>query len=200
MEFANTIHGAGTDLLNLISDILDLSKIESGTVTVECEDLLFTHLRETIERNFRHEAEARKLSFTADFDTRLGRAITTDSKRLLQVLKNLLSNAFKFTEHGGVRLHVGVATGGWSTDHPILSQAPSVVEFSVSDTGIGIPPEKQTHHLRGLPAGRCRHGAQVRRHRTRTRDQPRARAPARRRDPPEQHRPAAAAPSRCICR
>jgi HAMP domain-containing protein/CheY-like chemotaxis protein/signal transduction histidine kinase len=143
VEFANTIHGAGTDLLNLISDILDLSKIESGTVTVECEDLLFTHLRETIERNFRHEADARKLSFTADFDTRLGRSITTDSKRLLQVLKNLLSNAFKFTERGGVRLHVSIATGGWSSEHPILGQAPSVVEFSVSDTGIGIPPEKQ---------------------------------------------------------
>ncbi len=143
VEFANTIHGAGTDLLNLISDILDLSKIESGTVTVECEELLFTHLRETIERNFRHEAEARKLSFTADFDSRLTRAITTDSKRLLQVLKNLLSNALKFTERGGVRLHIGVATGGWSSEHPILSQVPSVVEFSVSDTGIGIPPEKQ---------------------------------------------------------
>jgi len=112
-------------------------------VTVECEDLLFTHLRETIERNFRHEADARKLSFTADFDPRLGRAITTDSKRLLQVLKNLLSNALKFTDHGGVRLHVGAATGGWTPDHPTLSQAPSVVEFSVSDTGIGIPPEKQ---------------------------------------------------------
>ncbi len=143
VEFANTIHGAGTDLLNLISDILDLSKIESGTVTVECEELPFTNLRETIERNFRHEADARKLSFTADFDARLGRAIATDSKRLLQVLKNLLSNAFKFTERGGVRLHVGVATGGWSAEHPILSQAPAVVEFSVSDTGIGIPPEKQ---------------------------------------------------------
>jgi len=143
VEFSKTIHGAGTDLLNLISDILDLSKIESGTVTVECEDLLFTHLRETIERNFRHEAEARKLSFTADFNPRLGRAITTDSKRLLQVLKNLLSNAFKFTERGGVRLHVGLATSGWTADHPVLKQAPSVVEFSVSDTGIGIPPEKQ---------------------------------------------------------
>ncbi|MGH8139018.1 MAG: response regulator, partial [Steroidobacteraceae bacterium] len=143
VEFAKTIHGAGTDLLNLISDILDLSKIESGTVTVECEDLLFTHLRETIERNFRHEAEARKLSFTADFDARLGGVITTDSKRLLQVLKNLLSNAFKFTDRGGIRLHVGVATGGWSVDHPTLSRAPAVIEFSVSDTGIGIPQEKQ---------------------------------------------------------
>jgi CheY-like chemotaxis protein/signal transduction histidine kinase len=143
VEFANTIHGAGTDLLNLISDILDLSKIESGTVTVECEDLLFTHLRETIERNFRHEAEARKLSFMADFDNRLGRAINTDSKRLLQVLKNLLSNAFKFTERGGVRLHVGIANGGWTAEHPTLSQVAAVVEFSVSDTGIGISPEKQ---------------------------------------------------------
>jgi HAMP domain-containing protein/signal transduction histidine kinase/DNA-binding response OmpR family regulator len=143
VEFAKTIHGAGTDLLNLISDILDLSKIESGTVTVECEDLLFTHLRETIERNFRHEAEARKLSFTAEFDARLGRAITTDSKRLLQVLKNLLSNAFKFTDRGGVRLHVGIALSGWTSEHPTLSQAPSVIEFSVSDTGIGIPSEKQ---------------------------------------------------------
>jgi CheY-like chemotaxis protein/signal transduction histidine kinase/HAMP domain-containing protein len=143
VEFASTIHAAGTDLLNLISDILDLSKIESGTVTVECEDLQFTRLKETIERNFRHEADARQLSFTAEFEPNLGRAIVTDSKRLLQVLKNLLSNAFKFTERGGVRLHVGLAAGGWSAEHPILSQAPSVVELSVSDTGIGISPEKQ---------------------------------------------------------
>jgi len=143
VEFAKTIHSAGTDLLNLISDILDLSKIESGTVTVESEDLLFTHLRESIERNFRHEAESRSLSFTTEFDTRLGRHVTTDSKRLMQVLKNLLSNAFKFTAHGGVRLHVGVAKGGWTPDHPVLSQAPSVVEFSVTDTGIGIALEKQ---------------------------------------------------------
>ncbi|MET0985277.1 MAG: response regulator, partial [Steroidobacteraceae bacterium] len=143
VEFAKTIHGAGTDLLNLISDILDLSKIESGTVTVESEDLLFSHLKETIERNFRHEAEARKLSFTADLDPRLGRSITTDSKRLMQVLKNLLSNALKFTAHGGVRLHVGIASGGYTPDHPVLSQVPTVVEFSVTDTGIGIAPEKQ---------------------------------------------------------
>jgi HAMP domain-containing protein/CheY-like chemotaxis protein/signal transduction histidine kinase len=143
VEFSKTIHSAGTDLLNLISDILDLSKIESGTVTVEVEDVSFAHLRETLERNFRHEADARKLAFTADFDQHLGRTMTTDSKRLMQVLKNLLSNALKFTEHGGVRLRVGAATGGWTIDHPSLSQAPTVVEFSVSDTGIGIPPEKQ---------------------------------------------------------
>jgi CheY-like chemotaxis protein/signal transduction histidine kinase len=143
VEYGKTIHAAGTDLLNLISDILDLSKIESGTVTVEVEDLQFTHLREMIDRNFRHEAEARKLTFTTEFDRAVGRSISTDTKRLLQVLKNLLSNAFKFTERGGVHLRVGTATGGWSSHHPVLGKAHSVVEFSVSDTGIGIPHEKQ---------------------------------------------------------
>jgi len=143
IEFAKTIHGAGTDLLNLISDILDLSKIESGTVTVESEELLFSHLRETIERNFRHEAEARALLFTTDFEPALGRQLSTDPKRLLQVLKNLLSNAFKFTAQGSVTLRVHPASSGWSPDHPILSQVPTVVAFSVSDTGIGIAPEKQ---------------------------------------------------------
>ena len=85
VEFAKTIHAAGTDLLNLISDILDLSKIESGTVTVESEELAFSQLRETIERNFRHEAESRHLTFTADFDPRLGRTMVTDAKRLMLV-------------------------------------------------------------------------------------------------------------------
>jgi HAMP domain-containing protein/CheY-like chemotaxis protein/signal transduction histidine kinase len=143
VEYARTIHSAGTDLLNLITDILDLSKIESGTVTVEYEELGFGSLKETIERTFRHEAETRKVAFTLDFDLRLARSMTTDSKRLLQILKNLLSNAFKFTERGGVRLHVTPATGGWSLEHPTLSQSGTVIEFSVSDTGIGIPVEKQ---------------------------------------------------------
>jgi CheY-like chemotaxis protein len=143
IEFAKTIHGAGTDLLNLISDILDLSKIESGTVTVESDEVPFSGLREAVDRNFRHVAESRKLSFMTDLDPRLGRAITTDSKRLLQVLKNLLSNAFKFTDSGGVRLEIAAAEGGWSGDHPVLTQVPTVVRFTVSDTGIGIPAEKQ---------------------------------------------------------
>ncbi|HVS76116.1 MAG TPA: response regulator, partial [Steroidobacteraceae bacterium] len=143
VEYARTIHSAGTDLLNLITDILDLSKIESGTVTVEYEELSFVTLRETLERTFRHEAESRKLAFTLDFDARLARSMTTDSKRLLQILKNLLSNAFKFTERGGVRLYVTPATGGWNIDHPSLNQSGTVIEFSVSDTGIGIPLEKQ---------------------------------------------------------
>jgi CheY-like chemotaxis protein/signal transduction histidine kinase len=143
VEFARTIHGAGTDLLNLISDILDLSKIESGTVTVDAEEILTSNLLETVGRPFRHEAENRQLSFNIDVDPNLGRSIVTDSKRLQQVLKNLLSNAFKFTAEGGVRLSVSAAVGGWSAEHPILNQSPAVIAFEVSDTGIGIPLEKQ---------------------------------------------------------
>ncbi|MPZ45976.1 MAG: response regulator [Betaproteobacteria bacterium] len=143
VEFAQTIHGAGTDLLNLISDILDLSKIESGTVTVECEEITFPHLRDLVQRNFGHIADARRLAFNIDFDATLGAAITTDPKRLLQVLKNLLTNAFKFTEQGGVRLEIAPAKGGWTPTHPILSAVDEAVRVTVADTGIGIPPEKQ---------------------------------------------------------
>jgi CheY-like chemotaxis protein/signal transduction histidine kinase len=143
VEFARTIHSAGTDLLNLISDILDLSKIESGTVSVEAEEIFFTNLQDMVVRPFRHEAESRKLSFDVQIDSKLERSIFTDSKRLQQVLKNLLSNAFKFTEQGGVKLSVYEASTGWSPEHPVLKNATSVVAFEVSDTGIGIVPEKQ---------------------------------------------------------
>jgi signal transduction histidine kinase len=142
-EFARTIHGAGTDLLNLISDILDLSKIESGTVTVEAEELFFSNVLDAVGRPFRHEAETRQLSFNVDLDPTLGRSLITDSKRLQQVLKNLLSNAFKFTARGGVQLKVFAAPAGWTSTHPVLSQAQGVVAFEVADTGIGIPAEKQ---------------------------------------------------------
>src|SRR6202795_424589 len=143
VEFARTIHGAGTDLLNLITDILDLSKIESGTVSVEAEEVFFASMLDAVGRPFRHEAENRHLSFEVQSDPHLARSVVTDSKRLQQVLKNLLSNAFKFTEVGGVRMSVSLARSGWSEDHPILGKAASVVAFEVSDSGIGIPFEKQ---------------------------------------------------------
>jgi CheY-like chemotaxis protein/signal transduction histidine kinase len=142
VEFARTIHGAGSDLLNLISDILDLSKIESGTVSVDAEDITLSLLEESVTRPFRHEAERRGLSFDVTIAPEL-RSITTDSKRLQQVLKNLLSNAIKFTEHGGVRMRVAGVTSGWTPTHPVLATASTVVAFEVSDTGIGILPEKQ---------------------------------------------------------
>ncbi|VFU09684.1 Histidine kinase [Methylocella tundrae] len=143
VEYARTIHAAGTDLLNLISDILDLSKIESGTVSVDAEEISFAHLLQTIARPFRHEAESRELTFEVETAQGLGRSIVTDVKRLRQILKNLLSNAFKFTGSGGVKLTVVPATQGWSADNVSLQHAQGVVAFEVSDTGIGIPPEKQ---------------------------------------------------------
>ncbi|HEY0504134.1 MAG TPA: response regulator [Lysobacter sp.] len=143
VEYGRTIHAAGTDLLHLISDILDLSKIESGTVTIDVETISFSHLRENLERGFRHEAERRGLEFSLDFSPELGPTFRSDPKRLQQILKNLLSNAFKFTEYGSVRLRARPVARGWSEEHPILSRAPVVVAIDVTDTGIGISPDKQ---------------------------------------------------------
>jgi HAMP domain-containing protein/signal transduction histidine kinase/CheY-like chemotaxis protein len=143
IDFAKNIHSAGSDLLTLINDILDLSKIESGTVTVEAEEVHFAGLRDTIDRSFRHIAESKTLPFHVNFDPGLPRSMTTDPKRLQQILKNLLSNAFKFTSHGKVEVQVKAAASGWSPDHPVLSRSGGVVSLAVHDTGIGIAPEKQ---------------------------------------------------------
>ncbi|HKE48547.1 MAG TPA: HAMP domain-containing protein [Rhodanobacteraceae bacterium] len=143
VEFAKTIHAAGTDLLHLISDILDLSKIESGTVTVDSEEIQFEHLKENMERGFRHEADRRGLDFSVDFPHEVGRSLTSDPKRLQQILKNLLSNALKFTERGSVHLNARIARAGWSQGHPVLDHAATVVAFEVVDTGIGISADKQ---------------------------------------------------------
>ncbi len=143
VEFATTIHSAGSDLLTLINDILDLAKIESGTMTVEADDVLFADLRTSMDQIFAEIARNKGIQFTVDLDPELPKAISTDSKRLQQVLKNLLSNAFKFTEHGSVNLRIAPAAEGWSTEHAGLMRADCVVAFSVSDTGIGIPLKKQ---------------------------------------------------------
>jgi HAMP domain-containing protein/signal transduction histidine kinase/DNA-binding response OmpR family regulator len=143
VEFARNIHASGGDLLNLISDILDLSKIESGTVTVEPEEVLFSKVQEAVERSFRHVAEARHLTFKIESDNELPQSMITDLKRLQQVLKNLLSNAFKFTTHGSVVFRMRVAKAGWSPEHAILKNSSRVIAFEVSDTGIGIPLDKQ---------------------------------------------------------
>src|ERR1700732_1703564 len=132
VEFARTIHSAGTDLLNLISDILDLSKIESGTVSVEAEEVFFASVLEMVARPFRHEAENRRLNFEVQTDPHLSRSLVTDSRRLHQGLKNPLSNSFNFPEQGGVRLSVSLAPSGWSENHPVLSGVQSVVAFEVA--------------------------------------------------------------------
>jgi HAMP domain-containing protein/signal transduction histidine kinase/DNA-binding response OmpR family regulator len=143
VEFSRNINSSGSDLLNLINDILDLSKIESGTVTVEVEEIPFDRLRQNIERNFRHVAEAKNLPFDVHFASDLPLVMESDDKRLQQILKNLLSNAVKFTAHGHVHVRVELATQGWSKDHTVLSKAEKIVAFTVEDTGIGIAPEKQ---------------------------------------------------------
>ncbi len=143
IEFANTIFSSGNDLLSLINDILDLSKIESRTVTIESEDVRFTDLQETMERIFRPVAESKRLGFDIYLDPDLPHVIQTDAKRLEQVLKNLLANAFKFTERGSVTLRMEIARRGWSAVHSKLNRAEKVISFTVIDTGIGIPFEKQ---------------------------------------------------------
>ncbi|MBW8910567.1 MAG: response regulator, partial [Sphingomonas sp.] len=142
-EFARTIHSAGSDLLSLINDILDLSKIESGTVSIELGDMPMNSLKQHMERTFRQLAADKSLEFRVEFEGALPGAIRTDEKRLQQVVLNLLSNAFKFTAHGSVTLAVRNATSGWSTNHPVLRNADGVVEIAVTDTGIGIPKDKQ---------------------------------------------------------
>jgi CheY-like chemotaxis protein/signal transduction histidine kinase/HAMP domain-containing protein len=145
VEFARNIHSAGTDLLTLITDILDLSKIESGIVTVEVADVTFASLKDGVQRTFHHVAESKGVLLRVDTDEALPPTFSTDAKRLQQILKNLLSNAFKFTDHGEVGVTVRRVSEGWSPDHPVLSQASpmGVVAFEVTDTGIGIASEKQ---------------------------------------------------------
>ena len=151
VEYAATIFSSGNDLLELINDILDLAKIESGTISVDIEPLSFNELSRDLERSFREVAINRTLEFQLHFSERLPNRFYTDPKRLRQILKNLLANAFKFTEAGYVRLSVEPAATGWSSDQSCLNQAvqiaprgeTGVIAFRVSDTGIGIPPDKQ---------------------------------------------------------
>ncbi|MEH1788429.1 MAG: HAMP domain-containing protein [Nostoc sp.] len=143
VEYSQTIYSAGTDLLALINDILDLAKIESGTMSIDMTQMPLAELGEQVERTFRQIAQSKGLVFVIEFTPELPNSIYTDVKRIQQVLKNLLSNAFKFTEQGEVRLQIAVAKQGWSNDNETLNRAQIVIGFLVSDTGIGIAPEKQ---------------------------------------------------------
>ncbi len=142
IEFANTIYGAGSDLLTLINDILDLSKVEAGRMDVNISDVKMSDLRDFVERSFRPVAEDKTLDFEIEVrGANVPPAIETDEQRLQQVIKNLLSNAFKFTESGGVKLRIGVAEGHQFASEA-LSRAEAVLEFTVEDTGVGIAHDK----------------------------------------------------------
>src|SRR5258706_14202476 len=143
IDYAQTIYAAGTDLLSLINDILDLAKIESGTVTLDIAPERLSGLRDYVERTFLQVAQDKGLGFTVDTAPGLPAVIHTDEKRLQQILKNLLSNAIKFTEKGKVNLRISLAKSGWTPGHPQLDAAEKVVAFAVTDTGIGIPENKK---------------------------------------------------------
>ena len=143
VEFAETIHSSGADLLALINEILDLSKIESGNMGVEIGDVFFDDLRADMERNFRQIATDKGLQLEVEIKADLPDRMQTDVKRLRQVLKNLLSNAFKFTQQGEVAVTIGSETSGWSLENQNLNRAARVIAFRVRDTGIGIAEDKQ---------------------------------------------------------
>jgi len=143
VEFSKTIHASGNDLLMLINDILDLSKIESGTVAVDVSELRLDDLQRSVDRSFRHFAESKHVDFLINVEQPLPKTLVTDVKRLQQIIKNLLSNAFKFTHEGHVSFSISVAERGWSTDNDELNRTSQVIAFSVSDTGIGISQDKQ---------------------------------------------------------
>jgi HAMP domain-containing protein/CheY-like chemotaxis protein/nitrogen-specific signal transduction histidine kinase len=142
VDYAGTIYSAGSDLLALINEILDLAKIESGTMEVDVRNVPFAGLKEYVERNFGPVALQKNLKFDVELAPDLPTSMFTDPQRLQQVIRNLLSNAFKFTEEGSVSLRASVARGGWSPDNDLLNHAESVMAFSIADTGIGIPPDK----------------------------------------------------------
>ncbi len=143
VEYAKTIHASGAELLSLINDILDISKIEAGVLTMETSDIKLESLSGGLERSFRQMAKGKGIDFDILVDGSLPESIHTDTKRLTQIIKNLMSNAFKFTEEGGIKLEISRAQSGWDRDNESLNKADSVVEFKVVDTGIGIPENKQ---------------------------------------------------------
>jgi signal transduction histidine kinase/CheY-like chemotaxis protein len=143
VEFAHTIYASGSDLLALINDILDLAKIESGTMGVSVSSVGFAELTEFVDRTFREVAQNKGLVFEVERIPGLPAAVQTDSLRLQQVLKNLISNAIKFTAVGSVTLRIEKVALGWDPSHVALNQADAVVAFAVTDTGIGIAADKQ---------------------------------------------------------
>ncbi|MDM8569388.1 ATP-binding protein, partial [Thiotrichales bacterium HSG1] len=140
VEYARTIHNSGIDLLRLINDILDLSKVEAGKIEINIEDVLLTDLVMNIEKEFRPVAENKGLGFQITIADDIPQILDTDGQRLKQIINNLLSNAFKFTSNGEVKMTIR---------HPsrhndiVKYKSSETIVIGVTDTGIGIPKEKQ---------------------------------------------------------
>ncbi len=143
VDYAKTICASGNDLLALINEILDLSKIEAGKIEVKTQRVDLMNLRDFVERGFRQVAQQKSVEFDIRMGVDIPPVLTTDPQRLQQILKNLLSNAFKFTSHGRVQLDIDIAGKGLIFKNDALARAKGVLAFAVSDTGIGIPEDKQ---------------------------------------------------------
>jgi signal transduction histidine kinase/ActR/RegA family two-component response regulator len=153
VEYASVIRSSGNDLLALLNSILDLAKAESGTVKAEKNDVSISELATGLLRDFNLIAESKGLVYSVDVAKSCPKDIVTDNQRLRQILTNLLSNAFKFTDEGSVRVRMKLADGGWSKDRESLVSAPSVLAISVSDTGIGIDEEIQPRIFEAFAQG-----------------------------------------------
>ncbi|HEY1951953.1 MAG TPA: response regulator, partial [Gemmatimonadaceae bacterium] len=143
VEFAQTILTSGSDLLTLINDVLDLSKVEAGKMDVNPTEVRVSEIKDFVDRSFSAIADQKGLGFRVELNPDLPQTVYTDGGRLQQILKNLLSNAFKFTESGDVGLTIRRAEKGRRFQNPALDAASDVLAFAVTDTGIGIPKEKQ---------------------------------------------------------
>jgi signal transduction histidine kinase len=143
VRYAKTIHSCGDDLIQLINDILDLSKIESGYISTDFVNLRFQEITAFVETTFKHVSENKNLRFSIEIDEHLPASLETDVQRLNQILKNLLSNSFKFTEKGEVKFKIYEAKHNWKQSHQGLDNASRVVAFEIRDTGIGISKDKQ---------------------------------------------------------
>jgi HAMP domain-containing protein/CheY-like chemotaxis protein/signal transduction histidine kinase len=143
VEYLQTIYASGNDLLGLINEVLDLSKIEAGKMDIHIQEFELSELYGFADRSFRQIAEQKGLEYTIDIAETSPAVMKTDPQRLEQVLRNLLSNAFKFTDSGKVELRISAAEPAPYLVAPTLVEAEKVVAISVIDTGIGIPKDKQ---------------------------------------------------------
>ena len=153
VQYASVIRTSGKELLDLLNSILDLAKVESGTVVAELSEMSVLDLRSTMLREFEHVAHLKGISYSIELSPDVPAVLFSDSQRLRQVLKNLLANAFKFTETGEVRLQLGMATSGWSDSNETLATAPGVVSLAVTDTGIGIDEVQQQRIFEAFAQG-----------------------------------------------
>jgi CheY-like chemotaxis protein/HAMP domain-containing protein len=153
VEYASVIRSSGEELMGLLNGVLDLAKVESGTVIAELSEVSIGELRSNLVREFEPIAQGKGLNYTIDVDADFPESFVTDSQRLRQILKNLLANAFKFTERGSVRGQFGVAKEGWRQEIESLAAASSVVALAVTDTGIGIDEEQQQRIFEAFAQG-----------------------------------------------